>query len=101
VDNRDLLLVALVEMVAGAAEAGVAYEDKVLALLGRHGGVLEQRLRTTDGTQEVHVIRFADRAGYESYMIDPDRLHHRAEAGAQAPAARVLEVLRVTPADGR
>ena len=45
----------------------------MLALLGRHGGRLERRLRGTDGQTEVHVIRFDGRAGYESFLADPDR----------------------------
>ncbi|MEH1166696.1 hypothetical protein V6V47_15060 [Micromonospora sp. CPCC 205539] len=53
-----LHLVAVVEFAAGAEEAGRRYEDAVLALLGRHGGRLDRRLRSTDGQAEVHVIRF-------------------------------------------
>ena len=79
-----LLLVAVVEMVPGAAEAGREYEDAVLALLGRHDGWLERRMRSADAASEVsevHVIRFGSRAGYESFMADPDRLRLRAAAG--------------------
>lgn len=91
--DQDLLLVAVVEMADGAAEAGRRYEDAVLALLDRHGATLERRLRETGpaGT-EVHVIRFRDRAGLTAYLEDPDRLALRAAAGAAAPTARVLEV---------
>ncbi|GAA1818398.1 hypothetical protein GCM10009682_43800 [Luedemannella flava] len=88
----ELLLVAVVEMVPGHAEAGQRYEDVVLDLLGRHGGTLEQRLRSTDGATEVHVIRFAARAGLESFMVDPDRLAHRDQVGAAAPTTRVIDV---------
>ncbi|MDI6101065.1 hypothetical protein QLQ12_20845 [Actinoplanes sp. NEAU-A12] len=91
--DHDLLLVAVVEMTPGNAEAGRRYEDAVLTLLDRHGGTLERRLRDTgpSGT-EVHVIRFRERAGLDSYMGDPERLALRAAAGEAAPAARVLEV---------
>src|SRR3954453_11225184 len=93
--SRGLLLVAMVDMVAGRAEAGQAYEDAVLGMLGRHGGTLERRTRSTDGTAEVHLIRFEDRAGYEAFMTDPDLAARRAEAGDAAPTTRVIEVLDV------
>ena len=91
--DQDLLLVAVVEMTDGQAGAGQRYEDAVLALLGRHGGTVERRLRETGpaGT-EVHVIRFRERAGLDAYLMDPDRLALRAAAGEAAPATRVLEV---------
>ncbi|MFU8870820.1 GNAT family N-acetyltransferase [Micromonospora sp. SL4-19] len=84
-----LRVVALVDLGADdEAEAGRRYEDAVLALLGRHAGRLERRLRTGDGRTEVHVIRFASRRGYDGFLADPDR----AELGDLAPATRVLEV---------
>ncbi len=90
--SGELLLVAVVELVPGHAEAGQRYEDAVLALLGRHGGAIEQRLRSTDGATEVHVIRFADRSGVDSFLADPDRLAARDQAGPAAPTTRVIEV---------
>ncbi|KKJ95527.1 hypothetical protein LQ51_26700 [Micromonospora sp. HK10] len=86
-----LRLVALVDLGADA-EAGRRYEDAVLALLGRHGGRLERRLRTGDGGTEVHVIRFAARAGYDGFLVDPERVALRAELGDAAPRTQVLEV---------
>ena len=77
VTDEGLLLVAVVEMADGQVEAGRRYEDAVLALLGRHGGTLERRLREASGT-EVHVIRFAQRAGLDSFLADPDRVALRA-----------------------
>jgi hypothetical protein len=88
----DVLLVALVEMAPGQADAGRRYEDSVLAMLPRHGATLERRLRDTGSSAEVHVIRFESRAGYESFMIDPDRLALRDALGAAAPSTRVIEV---------
>jgi hypothetical protein len=87
-----LLLVAVVEMASGQEEAGQRYEDDVLTLLPRHGGTLERRMRDAGGGSEVHVIRFASRAGYDSFMADPDRLALRADLGDAAPTTRVLEV---------
>lgn len=60
----------------GATEALVAYEDKVLALLGEHGGRLVQRARAdgADGRpDEIQLIEFASQAGYEGYMADARR----------------------------
>jgi hypothetical protein len=88
--DAELLLVALVELVAGQEEASAQYEDEVLALLPRHGGSLERRLTT--GDTEVQVIRFAGRAGLEAFRQDPDRLALRDRFGAAVPATRVLEV---------
>ncbi|MBQ1049876.1 GNAT family N-acetyltransferase [Micromonospora sp. C51] len=88
-------LVALVELPDGAVEAGQRYEDTVLALLPRHGGRLERRLRTGDGRTEVHVIRFDTRAGYEAFLADPERTALRATLGDAAPHTRVLEVHEV------
>ncbi|MEU1642871.1 hypothetical protein ACGFIP_26565 [Micromonospora zamorensis] len=90
-----LTLVALVEYASGAEAAGQRYEDAVLAFLGRHGGQLERRLRGTDGQTEVHVIRFDARAGYESFLVDPERAALRAALGEAAPTTRVIEVHEV------
>ncbi|MGW1447735.1 hypothetical protein ACWCO3_05515 [Micromonospora sp. NPDC002411] len=87
-----LTLVAIVEFAAGAETAGQRYEDAVLSLLERHGGHLDRRLRGTDGRTEVHVIRFDSRAGYESFLADPDRAALRAMLGEAAPTTRVIEV---------
>ncbi|MET7750538.1 GNAT family N-acetyltransferase [Micromonospora sp. NPDC005367] len=73
-------------------EAGQRYEDAVLALLGRHGGRLERRLRTDDGRTEVHVIRFATPEGQESFLADPERVALRAALGDAAPVSQVLPV---------
>jgi hypothetical protein len=87
-----LRMVALVELAAGEIEAGQRYEDAVLGLLGRHGGRLERRLRTVDSRTEVHMLWFASRAGYDSFLTDPERLAYRASLGDAAPSGRVLEV---------
>ena len=89
---ESLFLVAIVEMAPGHAEAGARYEDAVLELLDRHGGSLERRMRGTDSTTEVQLIRFGSRTGYESFMVDPDRLAHRERIGDAAPTTRVIEV---------
>ena len=90
--SGELLLVAVVEMAPGHTTAGIRYEDAVLKLLDRYGGSVERRMRSTDSATEVHVIRFRSRSGYESFMVDPDRLNLRATIGDAAPTTRVLEV---------
>jgi hypothetical protein len=90
-----LLLIAIVEMAHGSAATGQEYEDTVLGLLDRHGGSVERRVRSMDSATEVHIIRFRSRAGYESFMVDPDRLEYRDRIGDAAPATRVLEVREV------
>jgi uncharacterized protein (DUF1330 family) len=55
----------------------VEYEDQVLALLGRHGARLLQRVRAIDpqdAPQEVHLIEFPSEAALQEYMDDPARL---------------------------
>jgi hypothetical protein len=93
-ENRagELLLVAIVEMAPENVVAGQRYENAVLGLLDRHGGSVERRMRSTDSPTEVHLIRFRSRAGYESFMVDPDRLDYRDRLGNAAPNTRVLEV---------
>jgi hypothetical protein len=43
----------------------------------------------------VHVIRFDARAGYESFLVDPERAALRAALGEAAPTTRVIEVHEV------
>lgn len=95
--DEELLLVAIVEMAPGNATTGQRYEDTVLGLLDRHGGSVERRMRSMDSATEVHIIRFRSRAGYESFMADPDRLDYRDRIGGAAPTTRVLEVRELRP----
>jgi hypothetical protein len=90
--SAELLLIAIVEMAPGSAATGHKYEDTVLGLLDQHGGAVERRMRSMDSATEVHIIRFRSRAGYESFMADPDRLEYRDKIGDAAPTTRVLEV---------
>ncbi|MFF1296104.1 MULTISPECIES: hypothetical protein [unclassified Streptomyces] len=60
----------------GAAAALAAYEDKVLSLLGEHGGRVVQRARA-DGREgrpdEIQLIEFATQDGYDGFMTDGRR----------------------------
>ncbi|GAA5187863.1 hypothetical protein GCM10023322_37150 [Rugosimonospora acidiphila] len=76
-------------------DAAQRYQDLVRPLLADHGGRLEQRLRTADSGTEVHVLSFASRSGYDSYLADPRRAEYHAELGDAEPRGRVLEVHEV------
>jgi uncharacterized protein (DUF1330 family) len=61
----------------GLAEELSAYEDRVLALMGDHGGEVLHRARTQGADTElteIQFIRFASEAGVESYLADPRRI---------------------------
>lgn len=90
--SGEVFLVAVVEMADGHVEAGQQYEDAMLQLMERHGGSVERRMRSMDSQTEVHLIRFESRAGYESAVVDPDRLDYRDRLGDAAPTTRVIEV---------
>ncbi|BEP15099.1 hypothetical protein acdb102_34100 [Acidothermaceae bacterium B102] len=92
----DRLTLVLVADVPETSVAGFrAYEEMVLPLLERHGGRLERRLRTPDGRSEVHVLSFADRAGYQAYVDDPERSAHRELLAGSPYEQRLLEVTDV------
>jgi uncharacterized protein (DUF1330 family) len=50
-----------------------AYEAQVLALLGNHGATLVERLRSTDGKREVHLLDFPDPESLDAFRADPAR----------------------------
>lgn len=69
-----------------------AYEDAVLPLLADHGGALERRLRSEDGTTEIHLIRFPSEAHYAAYRADPRRTAYaelRTRSGVTSESVRV------------
>ncbi|OKK02517.1 acetyltransferase [Streptomyces sp. CB03234] len=82
-------LAVLLDHPADAVEDALAYEDKALALLPRHGGRLERRLRTADGLSEVHLLTFPSKDAYRAYLADPERTPDG------RITARVLEVTEV------
>jgi len=80
---------------AGQAEALIAYEDAVLALVAAHGGTVRQRVRTdgTDGAPlEIHVLEFPSDEALDAYMQDPQRA---ALAAARDRAIERTAVYRV------
>ncbi len=93
--NQRLTVVLIADMPQEAAVAFRDYEDQVLPLLSRHQGRLERRLRSREGTSEVHVVSFESRAHYDSYISDPERTAHRQLLAGVAVEQRVLEVVDV------
>ena len=73
------------------------YEQAVLPLLQGHGGRLERRLRTPDGTTEVHVLSFASEDAYRGYLADPGRSVHRGLLAGAEPVQRVVTALADVP----
>ena len=67
-----------------------AYEDAVLPLLPEFNGRLERRLRSPDGTIEVHIVSFASDADFQSYRNDPRRA---AQAWLLEKSSAKLELL--------
>jgi hypothetical protein len=90
--NDRLLIVMIADVPAAAAPTFQYYESRVLPLLDRHDGRLERRLRSGDGQVEVHLVSFGSRAGYESYLADPDRTAHRRLLAGVDISQRVLEM---------
>ena len=73
-------------------EAFLRYEGAVLPLLADHGGHLDRRLRSADGTAEVHVIRFETTDGLHAYRADPRRKQHAPDLEASGAEIELLEV---------
>lgn len=79
---------------AGIADF-LAYEGHVLPLVAEHGGSLQRRLRSDDGTAECHVLSFPNRAAFERYRADPRRTaaaHLLAASGATAEVFEMTDV---------
>ena len=78
----------------GGVAAFAAYEATVLPLLGGYGGRLERRLRSSDGTTEVHLVRIEPDA-LDRYRADPARIAAApllAESGARVEVVVMEEV---------
>jgi uncharacterized protein (DUF1330 family) len=79
------------------ADLGVfeAYESKVLALLEKHGGKLEMRVRALDGSCETHLLHFPSAQAFETYLSDPARLAIRGEWERSGARSTAIEVNRL------
>jgi uncharacterized protein (DUF1330 family) len=73
-----------------------AYEQTVLPLLGEHGGRLDRRLRSLDGTLEIHVLVFDSPHALERFRSDPRRAAVQPLLTAAAPQVELIEVVPVT-----
>ncbi|MET9799674.1 GNAT family N-acetyltransferase [Streptomyces sp. NPDC006368] len=82
-------LAVVLDHPADAADEALRYEEQALALLPRHGGRLERRLRTADGLSEVHLLAFPSQDAYRAYLADPERTPDG------RITARVLEVTEI------
>ena len=85
-----MLLTAIARIPPDGVPDYLAYEDRVLPLLAEHGAALERRLRTADGTTEVHLVRFPSQAAVEAFMRDPRRDEHRPLLEASGATTDVL-----------
>lgn len=72
-----LTFVMVADISPGGETAFQEYQALVLPLFARHGGRPERRLRTDDALNEVHIVSFESRDGYESYIADGERQSHR------------------------
>ena len=82
---------------AAGVQAFQRYEAAVLPLLADHGGRLDRRLRSADGTVEVHLIAFDEPGGLAAYRADPRRAQHAPlleESGAEIELLEVEDVAR-------
>ena len=86
-------VVAVIDVPAEAVALFQRYEDLVLPLLAAHDGTLDRRLRTPDGTTEVHVLSFPSEAAYRGYLADPRRAQYRSVLDGVEPTSRVVESL--------
>lgn len=82
----------LADVSASAIGAFQNYEAHVLPSLAQHDGRLERRLRSTDAQTEVHIVSFGSRAGYESYLADPERTSQRAQLDGIELTQRIVQV---------
>ena len=68
-----MLFLVRIELAGSNLTLFEAYEQRVLALLPRHGARLVKRLRATDGSGEFHLLHFPHTAAFEAYRNDPER----------------------------
>lgn len=90
-----LTLVMTAQVPASGVADFATYEATVLALLAAHGGRLQRRLRSDDGTFEVHILRFRDEAALAQFRADPRRAAAQPlleRSGAKVVLSRVADV---------
>ena len=84
----------------GAADALIAYEDRVLDLVPAHGGRVRQRARSNgaDGRPlEVQLLEFPSAAALDDYMTDGRRLSLADERDRAIERTQVIDVELIQP----
>jgi uncharacterized protein (DUF1330 family) len=95
--NGAVGVLILVQIDISQADLGLFddYEAQVLALLPKYGATLHERLRTTDGRGEVHLLDFPDRDALEAFRADPVRAGLQDAWRRSGAASVVTEVVRL------
>ena len=76
-----------------------AYEDTVLPLLAEHGGHLDRRVRSRDGTLEVHLLLFESDESLDRFRADPRRVAANPMLDAASADLELIQVLSVADAE--
>lgn len=68
------------------------YEGHVLPVLAEHGGVLQRRLRSGNGSVEIHVVCFPSALAFTRFREDPRRTQHAPELEASGAHIELLQL---------
>jgi len=68
-----MLLLVQIDLSSADLPLFEAYEERVLALLSNYGAKLEERLRSSDGQREVHLIDFPSTEALDAFRNDQTR----------------------------
>ncbi len=71
------------------------YETQALALLGKYGARLEERLRSTDSASETHLLFFPDEDAFDAFRADPDRAAMQDGWAACGASSKIMRVERL------
>jgi molybdopterin biosynthesis enzyme len=91
-----LVLASVARVPLDGVAAFQSYETAVLPLLREHAGTRERRLRNSEGTLELHIVRFATREEFEKFRADPRRL---TAAPLLAKSGAVVELMELKDVD--
>jgi uncharacterized protein (DUF1330 family) len=81
----------------GQERALAEYENRVLLLLSDHDATLVARVGPVPGEAaelptEIHIIRFANQAAFDAYMVDPSRAAMSAQRDAAIDRTQIIRV---------
>ena len=94
-----MLRLVTIDLSRADLEVFERYEASVLALLPKHRGRLELRVRALDGQTETHLLYFPDEQAFDAYRSDPARLALADEWKRCGALSTVQLVERVPKAD--